>query len=77
MERRLGDSYREQMSEGEMSYEKRMSAVATITTELERCEDVDKALTLYEEAARHLDECKKKIDAAQGRFEELTRGKVA
>ena len=57
-----------------MSYGARMNEVTSLTAELEKCGDVDAALALYERATLHLDECKKKIEAAQGRFEELTRG---
>ena len=58
----------------ELTYAQRMSAVNTLISRLERCDDVDVALRVYDEAVSHLDACETRVAAAQGKFEELMKG---
>ena len=61
------------MPTDEHTYAERMSAVSQLIAEIERCDDVDVALQKYDLAAAHLDACRDRVSAAQGKFEELAR----
>lgn len=54
-----------------LSYAGRMSAVEAMLQELQQCDDLERALALFEECSGHLDECDKVVAAASGRFQEL------
>lgn len=55
-----------------MKYSERVHEVQSIIKRLQACEDVDDAIRMYEEATEHIRACEKKIEAAQGRFNELS-----
>lgn len=55
----------------EMKYSDRMSAVEKIIDKIRTSEDVDDALLLFETGCNHLKNCKKKIEIAKGKYEEI------
>ena len=51
------------------SYSEVLARVNQITHDLERDDDIDHILEMYEEAVSHLNECEKRLEQAKGRFE--------
>ena len=45
--------------------------VSEIVKEMDKNDDVDRALELYEEAVSHINECESRLQNARGRFEEI------
>ena len=45
--------------------------VSEIVKEMDKNDDVDRALELYEEALSHINECENRLQKARGRFEEI------
>ena len=61
------------MSEApELTYMKLMNEVDEIVRNLQKCNDVDEAMRLFEKGTESLKMCEKRIEAARGKFVELT-----
>ena len=59
-------------SANELTYKQKMDMVEDAVAKLQRSDDVDEAIRLYEKANALLQECEAKIESARGRFAELT-----
>ena len=57
------------------SYSEVLARVNQITNNLDRSDDIDNILEMYEEAMSHLNECEKRLAYAKGRFEEISDNK--
>ena len=55
----------------EMSYGARIKEVERLVLEIERSEDVERALALHETVTQHLEACRAVIERAQGRLVEI------
>ena len=51
------------------SYAERMAAVERIVRKIEGTDDVEEALKLHDEAAKHLDHCQTILESAKGKLE--------
>lgn len=54
------------------SYSSILARVTELVKELDRCDDIDKVMTMYEEAITCLNECESRIEQAKGKFDEMT-----
>ena len=55
------------------TYGESVKKVDQILSELQRCEDIDKVMELYENAISHLQFCEKRLESAKGKFEEINQ----
>lgn len=57
-----------------MKYSDSIKRINEIVNVLQRgCDDVDEAISLFEEGQAQIRSCEEKIEQATGRFQELTR----
>lgn len=55
-----------------MKYSERMTSIRQLLLELQKCEDIEDAMQMYENALVHIKACEQKLSDAQGRFSELS-----
>lgn len=59
-----------------VKYSDALKRVESVVQAMQGCEDVDEALTMYEEAIRLVAQCQARLDSAQGKFEEIRNATV-
>lgn len=53
------------------SYSSTLKEIETVLRELEKCDDVDRAVDLFERGKGFLEDCKQQLDHAKQRFENI------
>lgn len=56
-------------------YSDAMKRIEAVVQTMQNCDDVDDAIAMYEEAAKLIQGCQRRLDLAQGKFDEI-RGSV-
>lgn len=59
-----------------VKYSDALKRVESVVKAMQVCEDVDEALTMYEEAIQLVAQCQARLDSAQGKFEEIRNATV-